>query len=235
MSVSLTVNDADYSANAVGWEAPTTVQPKLAFLPTSSTFKNLSPAGNPLTVLGTAPTFTAGVKGTSLPGCTLGGTSGFATNMNLPPQSTVLVLSKSISALYNILGASIPSGEFLYGMRPNVNNALIVGSDNVIVNATETVFNTYQIKAFTLDFSTVNVALAYRNLTTGVIASGTKAFSAVPSLSTTMNIGYTTDTTIAATWELNGMLIYDSILSADDMNSAVAWLRLLAQSYGISA
>ncbi|MCG0998192.1 hypothetical protein [Acetobacter persici] len=230
----MTVNNADYSANAIGWEAPTTVQPKLAFIP-SATFANLSPTGSPLTVKGDTPVFTAGVKGQSLPKCILGGTSGFAANMNLPTQSTVVVLSKSTSALYNIVSGSIPSGLFLYGMRPNVNNSLIVGSDSIIVNAVESIFNTYQIKVFTLDFSTVNVAMSYNNMTTGVIASGNKVFSAAPSILSTLNIGYTTDTTIAAQWELNGMLIFDSILSQNDQNSAIAWLRQYAASYGVTA
>lgn len=235
MTLAITVNNADYSANAIGWEAPTAAQPLLALIPQSATLKNLASGGVTPVSNGNAPTFTTGVQGQSLPRLTIPAGGGISTGIVIPQKMTCIIFGSTANNNTNYL--STPSNPTLiFGQRTTtVNNFLLgSGSDQLTVNASESVFGNAQIRMLTADFSSTSVTMAYQNMTTGVSNSGAATFSTVYTPSGTMLIGDGVGSVLTGTFDLSAMFIWDSILSSADAAAVVAWLRQYASSYGVT-
>ncbi|GCD59347.1 hypothetical protein NBRC3280_1860 [Acetobacter pasteurianus NBRC 3280] len=241
MALAITVNDADFSDNSIGWEAPTNAQPATALfaLNSASGLRNLAAGGlQPTTVAGT-PTFTAGVSGKSLPFVTLGSNATLESNQLLTPQITVLSLLNIGTGLTNILNMSIAEPAALFTLQRGslMNNWLVCGSgsDQLTENSNGLVTGSWQIHAWQCDITTKTPSLNYKNYTTGASAGGTGSFSSIYTPQSTFELGGSGDQAASSTHAAAVHLFWNSILGTDDMTTAVAWLRQYAQAYGISA
>lgn len=242
MALAITVNDADFSDNAIGWEAPTTAQPATALfaLNGASGLKNLVSGGmQPGTITGT-PTFTAGVAGKSLPFVTIGSNATLETYQRFMPQVTIVSLLNLGTGLTNVLqtpnAGSAPAALALSQRGGDMNNFLVCGSgsDQLTENASGLVSGTWQIHAWQCDITTKAPVLNYKNYTTGASAGGIGSFSSIYTPVDTFELGGSADKAAASTHEVAVHLFWNSILGTDDLTTAVAWLRQYANAFGAS-
>lgn len=242
MALAITVNDADFSDNSIGWEAPTNAQPATALfaLNSASGLRNLAAGGlQPTTVAGT-PTFTAGVSGKSLPFVTLGSNAELESYQLFTPQSTILVLANmgvGNSDIVQVINPANSVATLAMLQRIDVMNNWLAcndGGEQLIVNAQGLVTGTWQIHALQCDITTKAPSMNYKNYTTGASAAGVGSFSNIYTPVDTFKLGGAADTAANSTYEGAIYLFWNSILDTDDMITAVAWLRQYAQAYGIS-
>lgn len=242
MALAITVNDADYSDNSIGWEAPTSVQPATALfaLNSASGLKNLASGGlQPTTITGT-PVFAAGVSGKSLPSVTLGSNATMESYQLFTPQVTILSLINLGAGNPNIIQtpniASAPAGLSL-AQRGSIMNNFLACSDaaqQLSENADGLVSGTWQLHAWQCDITTKTPALKYKNYTTGISAGGTASFPDIYTPINTFELGSAGDNAASSTFEAAAYLIWNSILGTDDMTTVVAWLRQYANAFGAS-
>lgn len=242
MALAITVNDADYSDNSIGWEAPTSVQPATALfaLNSASGLKNLASGGVQPTAKAGAPVFTPGVSGKSLPLVTLGYNETLETYQLFTPQITILSLINLGSGNPNIVQTpnigSSPAGLWLAQRGSIMNNFLACsnGTQQLTENADGLVFGTWQIHAWQCDITTKTPVLNYKNYTTGISAGGTGSFPDIYTPIDTFELGGAGDNAASSTFEAASCMIWDTILTADDLTAAVAWMRQWAKSFGQS-
>ncbi|ARW48757.1 hypothetical protein [Acetobacter pasteurianus] len=243
MALAITVNDADFSDNSIGWEAPTSVQPATALfaLNSASGLKNLAAGGLQPTAVAGTPTFTAGVSGKSLPFVTLGSNAELESYQLFTPQSTILVLANmgvGNSDIVQVINPANSVATLAMLQRGDVMNNWLAcnkGSDQLTVNAQGLVTGTWQIHALQCDITTKAPSMNYKNYTTGASAAGIGSFANIYTPADTFKLGGAGDTAANSTYEGAIYLFWNSILGTDDMTTAVAWLRQYAQAYGISA
>lgn len=243
MALAITVNDADYSDNSIGWEAPTSVQPATALfaLNSASGLKNLASGGlQPTTITGT-PVFAAGVSGKSLPSVTLGSNAQMESYQLFTPQVTILSLVKLGTGVSNIIDVPNPANSVatlnMFQRGTLMNNWLTGnnGADQLTENVDGLVTGTWQIHALQCDITTKAPSLNYKNYTTSASGGGTGSFSNIYTPVNTFALGGAADTAANSTLDASIYLIWDTLLGTDDMTTAVAWMRQYAQAYGISA
>ncbi|AQT03734.1 hypothetical protein [Acetobacter persici] len=157
MTLAITVNNADYSSNSIGWEAPTTVQPASALFALNNTasLKNLAASSRQPTTIKGSPVFTAGVAGASLPFETLGSSGRIETYTTLPQKSTIISLLRMGSGQANVMSMGITTASFQILQRSGEWNNWVVcggGSDQITVNTALTA-GTWQICAWQCDLS----------------------------------------------------------------------------------
>lgn len=242
MSLAITVNDADFSDNSIGWEAPTSVQPSTALfaLNGASGMKNLASGGVQPAVKTGAPVFTAGVAGKSLPSVTLGYNEILETYQLLTPQITILSLANLGTGNTNIINmpdpANAPASLMMLQRGSLMSNWLACGdgAEQLTENADGLVAGSWQIHALQCDITTTAPVLNYKNYTTGISAGGTGKFSKIYTPTDTLELGGAGDSSAASMHETSMCIFWESILSADDLTAAVAWVRQWAKSFGQS-
>ncbi|MCP9320092.1 hypothetical protein KBX73_09980 [Acetobacter persici] len=238
MTLAITVNDADYSSNSIGWEAPTSVQPDCALFARASGLANLAQDGlQPTPILGVAPA-TAGVLGKSLPFVTLGTNADYETYYRLPQQMTAVSLMRVSNGIANMIQTGGGDGAAVLLVQRNAtdNNYLACSNnDTLTANVDETIFDTWQIRTWQINMSK-QANFNYRNYTTGLTSSASAAFSEDYTSTSTLRLGYAPPSSnVIAPHDVAAHMFWSSILGADDLNTIVSWLRTFAQRYGTTA
>ncbi|OUJ06668.1 hypothetical protein [Acetobacter malorum] len=240
MTLAITVNNADYSGNSIGWEAPSTQQPNAAIFVTGGAIKNLAAGGSaPTSDVGT-PVLTAGVSGQSLPFASLNNTAGINTGVAQTPAFTVIsllwvpttdvglcsLLSNHVSGASTFFAAGSRGGPVMNcfawaasGQSNTINPGLTLGS--------------WQIHGWQVDMSGTVLKNRYFNKTLSIDSSNnTTAITAQTVNGNVFKLGTDPTNPLTATHKMSSCLIWDSVLSESDITAVTNWLRQYALSFG---
>lgn len=236
MSLAITVNNADYSSNAIGWEAPTTAQPDMALFATNGNggLKNLS-GGRQLSLLSGDRSFTQGVTGASLPFETLGNNAKLETYLALTQKLTIFSLIRFGTGNPNVISEDdFTQIAFQIYQRNVVNNWLVAGngSEQLTVNS-DLVSGKWLICEWSADLTTTKPVVSYTDHTNAVTTSQVGSFSKVYTPNDSFKLGGGGST--GETFDSSVMLFWSDILSNEDRATANMWLRQYASTYGVTA